>query len=375
MPPHIPVPDPHQPYHNDLFVGRVQALQIMREWLAQREKRLFVLVAPPAMGKTWVLKRFSDEFQAQHPIFWLAISIQDYRSTQNNLKVDDLGDTLHQLVQSANQLQPTVRYDPLIDVSLMAEMVAQDMGEQCSPEQRIFIVVDQVDQLRQEAWDLLETRLLQPLASHPRLHFLVALRNNQRLRSPILRRSEKRLDLEPLLFPTDGPEVEEQIRRLAEVERISEVTKEIILDMIREYLTVYPGLNTYLFYHAHHNVVAGKHSLDEDFWQQALQKLVDLSLDGSGKIDQPGRCVLVKLLEVARQLEETWTIDLLGQTLSLPPSNAFQWLNELQDYWLVIYDRAQGNYRIIPGLYEFLGKIVTQGLVDAFLHQEQVLCR
>ena len=374
MPLLFPLPDPHQSYQDALFVGREIALQELSDWLQQQEKRLFVLVAPPAMGKTWLLKRFSTEFKAHLPIFWLNIPIRDANSTQNDLNINDLGNILKDFVKDVSETNLAVSYDPLMDVSLMAEVVARNIGEQCGPGKTIFVVVDQVDQLSERAWELLETRLVQPLASHPRLHFLVALRKNQRLSAPTLRRSEKRLDLEPLLFTQERQEAREQIDKLAQVEEISEVVRAEIWHLIEDYVTVYPGLNTFLFYHANQNITAGKTSLDEDFWQQALQKLVDLPLDGSGQLTPSSLCLLVRLLEVVKSLSRTWTIDLLGKELGLTPAKAFQWLNELQTYWFVVFDNSQGQYHIVDGLYEFLQIISAQSLVDLFLQQERMQC-
>lgn len=374
MPPdNLDSPNLRQSYKSDHFVGREKSIQECRQWFNQDRLRLLVVTAPPGMGKTWLFKHIDHDLQSssKKPTLWFDVPIKNPRLTDNTLNDNELADWLKKIIDLTRAKFPQIRpFDPLVETSRMAEAFAEDLVKKCWPNQPVYIFVDGCDLLALDSWYLVERKIIEPIARQVNIRFLIALRDNHRLRVPVLRYSEKRINLPAFDEEDQG---NKQIEKLAS--ELSLEQKTLVDGLINPYISSYPGLNSFLFQQARRNVLNGHHQLNIDFWQESLTLLNHLPTNNTDQLTQASKCILVRLLQVNAQLDRKWTTEQASEKLDITITKVGEWINELRRYWFIKNEGA--HYFIEDGLAQFLQAVVTHNAerVRAFLNEEDEQCR
>lgn len=354
------------------FVGRQSTIHACQRWLNQDQSRLLLVTAPPGMGKTWLLKHIYYGMHIQNqPALWFDAPIKNLDLTNNSLSDNELAGWISQIIFDTRQYFPQIRpFDPVVEPQRMVEAFAEDLVRKCWPYQVIYIFVDGCDLLDMDSWRQVERQVLEPMSRQTNIRFLIALRNYHRLRLPILRYSEKRIDLPAFEEEDQGSQ---QIKKLTS--ELSEVQRAAVDNLIKPYISSHPGLNAFLFQQARRNVLQGNPQLNVDFWQEALIALHHLPVGKDNRLTQEGKCVLVKLLQVSRKLDRQWTIEQTSERLGITVSEVTSWVYDLRQYWLITNE--QYYYLIEDGLAQFLHTVINnhQERIHTFLAEEEKQCR
>jgi hypothetical protein len=361
---------PYTPAH---FIGRQGSIQACHQWFNQDKFRLLVVTASPGMGKTWLIRHVYHDMQnhQNRPVLWFDTPIKNPRLTNNRLDDNELADWLNQMISDTRQDFPQIRpFDPLVETSRMAEAFATDLVEKRWPNQTICIFIDGCDLVDLDSWRLVERKIIEPIARKTNIRFIITLRNYHRLRLPVLRYSEKRIDLPAFEEEDQG---NQQIEKLTS--ELSRKQKEVVDNLIKPYISSYPGLNGFLFQQARQNVQQGNPQLNTDFWQEALIALNQLPIENDNRLTPEGKCILVKLLQVSQRLGQKWTHEQAKEMLGISIAEAGIWIEDLRQYWLI--NNEKGHYFIEDGLAQFLQAVINnhQERIRKFLNEEEKRCR
>jgi hypothetical protein len=339
-------------YHPSLYVPREEAESKVLEWLAGNG-RLLTITSPPATGKSWLLKHIREAFLPGMPFFWLDVReflAPAVESPIASRKIDDekLAQWLTQFLQKAGEACAGVpEYDAGVETAVLLEGFAKVI-QQCHLRQNLYLLVEGGDEPTEETWYTIERQILEPIARIPNWRFIIALRQEQRLISYLLRRDEQRLVLGTLPLPPISDKGKRQIDLLWQEAQITDLPNlDTILSILPGYPWSHPGLNHFLFLEVKANYQLPRKSwLNHDYCSRGLCAITQLPLAQVTGL-------YTYLQQIVNQLDADWTPDELMANFDLPMSKAWERIEALKSAWLV-ENVARNRFKITDGVREFV---------------------
>ncbi|MEK7326490.1 MAG: AAA family ATPase [Chloroflexota bacterium] len=326
-----------EPYKSSLFVGRLNALNEVEQWAkaATPQKRLFNIKAPPGYGKTWLLKE-AERRLAQPGLFPLEANASDLTTPETIAK------WLEAKIALAKKNCAEVRgFDATVALSQMIRALAEDLCERCYPAYTPIVIVDALDDALEAQARQLEKLLLEPFWSNNCVRILVAMRDDHRLYSAVLRGGER-------LFPLTTLSEEDatlQLQQRASDAELKTPVPDDLLGIIPPYDWRTPGINSFLSRCAAANREASQPLLSADDLRACRRAVIGPQLDNY----HDG--YLVKL----SQLDDTWTEDTFAQQCNLTVSEAGDIAQKFFTLGIVTRpDRVPNRRKIVDGLRELM---------------------
>lgn len=251
-------------YHSDLNVNRVVEHKFFcTDWFLSG-KRLLTVTGSPGIGKTWFIHHIRSTFcQDQLPPNYLLTLKPNNASNPINVRFSE---DLKEFIESLNKSEAVSvhQYDPIVEMEAMAESVAREVCvDLIDNQEEFFLFIDGSDELNVSEWREFEKKIIEPLARHVCFRFIIALRNDQRIRARNLRLSAEKLEL-----PTLRGRGIEQVDKLREN---SLLTKDHTIYLPNDYEWEHPGITCFLVDLIED--LEGTDSLPQDTAQRLVEQL------------------------------------------------------------------------------------------------------
>lgn len=352
--PQLPVHNIRRPYEEKLNVKRLEDLKTVQSW-RRGSKRVLTISGPPAQGKSWFLSHFYHLLREEGvPAFFVDITEFLLPGTLGSREIDSVA-LQHWLIEFANTLRKECPETPAThEVSAIESnlrTLAARVGLRCWPDQSIFLFIDGGDEPSREAFKTIERRLLEPiLTAHGSWHFIVALRQEQRLTSYMLRQSQ--LDMKLGVFDAPSEAVSQkghqQIAKLiAADEAVDLPSIDDILSAVPGYTWTHPGLNHFLFLE-----IKANRFLDQSNWlspDYRIKALKSITMLPDPQVNE----LYNWLIELAIHLDKQSIIEEWSKQTGLAISELWQRLEILQNAQLIKVIRPN-RYSLPDGLREFI---------------------
>lgn len=307
------------------------------------------MVSPPATGKTWFLRCFAQQLEKNqsHSVQALWVEVDDLLAKARNETADSTDDQLTEVSKEAwfqqfyQQIQAQCRHLSLNltgrDISAKLELLVDAITSTCFNGKKIVLVIDNSDVLAQASWQEFERTILEPLLRKNKLYVAIALREDQRLSSFIIRRQQHLIFLGGLLNLGD-----KQIERLNEEFDPVAARVACLLKQVPAYDKTHPGINTFLFLYAQNNQEC---ELSFEFLQHllpALNPYMDPAVDE-----------LIVLLSQIAEYRNEWVIEELAEWLGVSNGEAWAQAQRLIDNYLVV-NISYNRFKVADGIREFV---------------------
>lgn len=352
-------------FESKLFVEREEEFEEAQIWLAG-DQQLLTIAGSPGTGKSWLMHRLEEKLASNSRIIFLtdvaqcfdkpkepAIGIGNLNTTATINWLRDFGKTVN------NNHNVNWTPEPFTEVTQLTDSLALAILARW-PKSHIVLLLDGADVPAQSGWRQFERMILEPMARQStRLRFVIAVRDNQRLRSVPLRWSETRLELS--VFRPDGLPVNgkgrEQVQRLLENALETNGNLNEVLNALPGYDWSHLRLNTFLVLDLARNAFSnlGDHYLPRGL--SALSPMPPKTIDDA----------LQSLLKIVESdLGDSWLVEDLAALLSKPNSEVWDAIQFLQSLWLVKNLKARNRYQITDGVRQFLQAAHAQGAGQRF---------
>jgi hypothetical protein len=353
--------DIHRPFNRYLYVKRKKELGFAYSWREGR-RRVLTVLSPPANGKSWFLEKLHDIFleegeQAFKVNFceFLAPGLIGNREIDEHALqtwVESFVGQVYERCESLPNLNLAAQVPAILD------KIAGYASEKCWPHNPIYLFVDGGDEPSSNTWRRIELEILEPIIRHGGWRLLIALRQEQRLYSYLLRQTERQLILSPL-SEANNPDLHQgydQLDRLIANEMRPVPTREQIISLLPGYSWIHPGINTFLFLEVCQNFA----DHGRIFLHSRLLARSIIALLGSKDDFEHARIeYLANRLRIISeaQAKDEWTIEELATILQLSRTEAWQTIKPLHDYQLIVH--TENRYKIMDGLREFTLALVA----------------
>lgn len=337
-----------RPYkdHKAEFVERKDEIAQIIDWAKKKKKRLLTVIGLPGIGKSWLLEETLP--QLNNP---------DNRNTLwiNVPKPEEISTWLKALLLDISNEYPNVpAYDAATEVAVLLEHMAAVLCAECNGD--FYLVFDKGDELfrgdNQDDWREFERIVIEPLARLECIRFIIALHDQQRIQTWILRRSSESLALEG--FKNSGAGLN-HIRRLLPyaLNPLPEVTAERVCE---EYLPNYgwehPGLNAYLICEC---LILEDNKLVPNFGQPDFLADVLEALLNNLPPDVPQTIDLLTQVAIHCQKNSLpfWTPLNMQEICGLSNSDAWKKIDEWRTFQLIVEEEG-GGFNIQESLCELV---------------------
>ncbi len=331
-------------YRPDQYTPRPQ-IQTAHRWFHDRKKQLLTVVALPATGKTWFLRRLQEEFNGNSIVKTLWIEVDDLLSPEmrhgRTREVRDIADIhkhawFRDFKQQLAAQCPDVAalpYSETDDIAELVEALANEICQNCFAGQQVVLFIDNGDILSNPGWREFERTIIEPFAREKSLRLIVAAREDQKIETFFLKASQQRLILDDL----EDEAGEQQMQKLAQEFPMAAPRVAHLLKAIPAYAYSHAGLNTFLYLYADKYPDAQP---DRHF----LRAMVDVLNRFSEDPDE-----LIELLEAIADYADEWVIEQMAEWQSVSNTEAWERASKLIDNWLVV-NISRNRYKIVDGV-------------------------
>jgi hypothetical protein len=262
-----------------LFVGRQQLLKRIDLWAseAQPRLRLWSLLGPPGIGKSWLLQQVRDRLHAAgRLVFWadLTQTIDYQLSVPANVAVPpamtsvavpatftvSARDRVAWLRAAIRQAKDSpcgaaIRDShPNASLTVGLQTLLDDLCDGCQPSQPPIFIVDGYDDVRDTDLAKIDATFLSPMLERGCARMILARRDDMRLEDSVLRWNELPVPLDAF----ERGEGEEQLEKLQRLYSPSPTLDlRAVMDSIPPYPWTHPQANAWLYSRARSNYDLG----------------------------------------------------------------------------------------------------------------------
>ena len=339
------MPDPYRrDYNDEEFVGRRDEIAKIVTWAKEHKKRVLTVTGPPGIGKTWLLKQAFSLLKTspRNNVLWIDVP-----------RPENIGKWLKKLLKRVSIDYPEAPpYDPIPQPGVLLQEMATIL---CQNNTAFYFVFDKGDELfrddDQDDWHTVEKIIINPLARLDCIHFIIALHDDQRIGTSILRRSSAHLPLKN--FQKEQTALD-HIRRLLPhaVHPLPGITAEqVYQDYLPGYKWQHPGLNAFLICEC---LTLEDDALAPNFGHPpSISEVLEALLN---KLPPDAPTTIDLLTQIAHHTQDQnlpfWTPVVLENIANLSTSEAWNQIDIWQEYHLIV--DADVGFNIQKGLYELL---------------------
>lgn len=348
------------PYKPELYVPREKAESEVQKWLAGNG-RLLTITSPPATGKSWFLRWIETllENKTDSMVFWL--DIRDFldRGPGAYLGASIINPTeqrnwLTKFLENAaisSRCKNIPTYDSSVEIDVLLERFAKAIVD-CQPGKNPYLLIEGGDEPTVDTWRLIERQILEPIARTEGWRFIVVLRQDQKLHSPLLKRKEHKLFLgilsEKMMSDNASIAGQKQIENLLTYFSSTSINAAQILAYLPNYNWSHTGINNFLFFNSQKQNARNYISPSKpDFLEQGIYSLTALS---SEKVS----AIIPILIEISLYLNREWIVEDLSTIANISTKDVWQFIRDLQAYSLVEYIENTNRFRVMGGVWEFI---------------------
>lgn len=337
------------PYQPDLYVPREAAEEKIQKWLAGNG-RLLTITSPPATGKSWLLKHTEGQIQADANSHSVWLDVCDFLTPPTGSLIGTHTiDSARQaewlagfLAKEKELCKDVPDYDAGVETAVLLERFAAAV-QQCHPDQKLYLLVEGGDEPDEPTWRTIERQILEPIARVIQWHFVIVLRQEQRLISYMLRRDEQRFTLAQIF-----QKGREQLEKLWAAEENPDLPNiNTIFSILPGYPWSHPGINHFLFLEIKANYhLPPANWLAQDYRLRGLSAITQFPLERVNGM-------YTYLQEIVNQLDSNWTPDDLRTHLGISMSATWSLIEKLKAAWLV-ESVTHNRIKITDGVREFV---------------------
>ncbi|CAG0962189.1 hypothetical protein ANRL3_00951 [Anaerolineae bacterium] len=359
-------------YDSNVFVGRKTELDKIKDWAnaSRVDKRLWAIVAPAGMGKTWFLQAAQEKLRghvspSQRLVFF--IEIPKLVKPGVGLDNDAILKRLGEIQQDARKVCPEVRaIDPAATmISQNIDRLINDLCLHCDLHPTPIVVVDGYEEVEEKIRQDVDEQILERFFNRPEcIRMLIALRDEGSIDSFVLRKNQclPSLPLDALADPTmqfsefvkkHYPQVQNltfgQLKALPLIQG-----HESGLPRITSYNWDHPYINAFLFNRALSRAMGSPASvLTRNDISECISNLIRRpDQNGHSRYMPLTLDVLGCLTKIAQSLDKEWTSDEL-ESLDLDIND--DRINQVFQYGIIFNStNSAQRYKVSDGLWELL---------------------
>ncbi|MBI5303745.1 MAG: hypothetical protein HY868_16535 [Chloroflexi bacterium] len=357
-------------YDSKVFVGRKTELDKIQDWanVSRVDKRLWAIVAPAGMGKTWFLQAAREELRGHDSppkrlVFF--VQVPELVKPGVGLENEAILKWLGEIQQDARKVCPDVRaIDPDATIAQNIDRLVNDLCLRCDLHPSPIVIVDGYEEVEKKIRQDVDEQILERFLSRECIRMFIALRDEGSIDSFVLRKNQclPSMPLDALADPVEQflgfvkkhyPTVQNltfgQLQALPLMQG-----HESVLPDCTGYNWDHPYINAFLFDRAVPRATSFPVSvLTRTDISGCIDNLIRRpDQNGKPRYMPLTQNVLDCLIQIARSLDKEWTSDEL-EKLKLDINDDL--INQLFQYGIIFNStNSAQRYKVSEGLWELL---------------------